>query len=30
VEALTELLAELVPVSGVLGGAESSGAGAHR
>jgi transcription-repair coupling factor (superfamily II helicase) len=30
VEALTELLAELVPVSGVLGGAESSGAGARR
>jgi transcription-repair coupling factor (superfamily II helicase) len=30
VEALTELLLELVPVSGVLGGAESSGAGARR
>jgi hypothetical protein len=30
VEALTELLVELVPVSGALGGAESSGAGARR
>jgi transcription-repair coupling factor (superfamily II helicase) len=30
VEALTALLIELVPVAGVLGGAESSGAGARR
>jgi transcription-repair coupling factor (superfamily II helicase) len=30
VEALTQLLVELVPVPGVLGGAESSGAGARR
>jgi transcription-repair coupling factor (superfamily II helicase) len=30
VEALTALLGELVPVAGVLGGAESSGAGARR
>ena len=30
VEALTALLAELVPAAGVLGGAESSGAGARR
>jgi transcription-repair coupling factor (superfamily II helicase) len=30
VEALTELLVELVPVSGALSGAESSGAGARR
>ena len=30
VEALTALLGELVPASGVLGGAESSGAGARR
>ena len=30
VEALTALLGELVPVPGVLGGAESSGAGARR
>ncbi len=30
VEALTALLGELVPVTGVLGGAESSGAGARR
>jgi transcription-repair coupling factor (superfamily II helicase) len=30
VEALTQLLVDLVPVPGVLGGAESSGAGARR
>jgi hypothetical protein len=30
VEALTALLVELVPVAAVLGGAESSGAGARR
>jgi len=30
VEVLTELLGELVPAAGVLGGAESSGAGARR